>query len=111
MSLSDDCRDLLAPWLAHPRLRAAVEIRALWRTCTTAPDNNDARKYATAILVLTWSVLTVLIALQRVPDPSAVFYGPFTAFVWILVGRMWGVEVERVLGGLDVSVEDTDDDE
>lgn len=110
MTLRDDCRDLARPWIHAPWRRLGIELRALKLTCLTVPENNDARKYITLVFVLTWATLTVLIGTERVPDPSAVYYGPFTALVFLLVGRMWGVEVERLLAGFNVPTESDDDD-
>lgn len=109
MSLRDDCRDLAAPWVAHPKLRLALELLAIQRTFRPVPSNNDARKYLSSILVLTWAVLTVGFAAGVFGNPSVVFYGPLTAFVWALIGRMWGLEVQGLAGPLQIGTEDDDE--
>lgn len=106
MSLVDDCRELAKPWLEMPQLRTEIEILALKRTFLTVPANNDARKHFTSILVLTWSVLTVGFASGHFSDPSVVFYGPFTALVWMIIGRMWGLEVQGLVGPLQIGNND-----
>jgi hypothetical protein len=73
------------------------------------PSNNDARKHLSTVLVLTWSALTIGFAAGVFGNPSVVFYGPLTAFVWMLIGRMWGLEVQGLAGPLQAL--STDDDE
>jgi len=110
MSLRDDCRDLAAPWVARPKLRLALELLAIQRTFRPVPANNDARKYLSSILVLTWAILTLGLAAGVFGNPSVVFYGPLTAFVWALIGRMWGLEVQGLAGPLQIGTEDDDDE-
>jgi hypothetical protein len=75
------------------------------------PANNDVRKHLSTILVTTWALLTLGFAAGVFNSPSVVFYGPLTAFVWALIGRMWGLEVQGLAGPLQIGTEDGDDSE
>jgi len=107
MSLRDDCRALARPFRDDPRRRASAEIAAFKRCFHPVPDNNDARKYLSSILVLTWAVVTVGFASGAWAEPGVIYYGPLTALVWTLIGRMWGIEIESIG---PVTVQHTDDD-
>lgn len=109
MTLTDDCRELIHPWLTQPRRQATTELYALIRTFRPVPQNNDARKHLSTILVATWSVLTLGLAGGWFGNPSVVFYGPLTALVFLIVGRMWGLEVQGLAGPLQIGTQDDDE--
>jgi hypothetical protein len=112
MSLREDCRELAAPWVTRPKLRLALEALAIRRTFVPYDGNNDARKILTTILGVTWMILTIGYASGRFgADPSLVFYGPLSALIGLLVGRMWGLEVQGLAGPLQIGTGGDDDDE
>lgn len=59
--------------------------------------NGWFRKLLTLILVGVWAILS----LGLVQKPSTLIMTGLTAFVFLLVGRLWGVEAEHWLGVLN----------
>ncbi|QLG62817.1 hypothetical protein [Halorarum salinum] len=62
-------------------------------------DTYPGRKAVAIILVTTWSLMTVAMSLEGVATVTPPFYGAFTALVFLLVGRLWNLEVEEMLPG------------
>lgn len=64
------------------------------------PDESHILAKAVALIfVSTWAVLTVLLALESIATVSPPFYGLFTAVVFLLIGRLWDLEVDKLLPG------------
>ena len=63
----------------------------------TGGVNGWFRKLITLILVSVWSVLALGLAEQ----PSHLVMVSLTAFVFLLIGRMWGVEADRIVSSLN----------
>lgn len=95
---------LSAAWLLSERYSmnsiiddAKLEVRGLWRTFMPHEENNNTRKAVTLILVLTWSILTIAMAFEDLATVSPPFYGLYTAVIFLIVGRLWNLEVEKLL--------------
>jgi len=64
------------------------------------PDDDTARtleKLIAALLVGAWTVGTMLMLVDAVPTTTPPFWTPFTALVFLLVGRLWDLEVQKIL--------------
>jgi len=80
--------------------RLRVELWAFKRAVNpmaTGGVNGWYRKLITLILVGVWSVLALGLAEQ----PSQLVMVSLTAFVFLLVGRLWGVEADRIISTLN----------
>jgi len=63
------------------------------------PQNgHKARKTITILFVVAWAVITLGLTFESLATVRPPFYGVFTAIVFLLVGRMWDIEVEALLG-------------
>jgi len=61
-------------------------------------DENSAVKKAVAlILVGAWTILTLLLSLEGIATVTPPYYGVFTAVVFLIIGRLWNIEVDRLL--------------
>lgn len=60
-------------------------------------DNSLPQKLATIVFVGVWAAVTLGLAFESIAVVEPPFYGLFTAIVFLLVGRMWNLEVERLL--------------
>jgi hypothetical protein len=83
------------------RDRARIELWCLLRALIPMPDDNGrlAAKVVAVNVVTAWSVVTVALTLEGVATVAPPFYGIFTAIVFLLVGRLWNLEVEALLPG------------
>ena len=73
------------------------------------PDDPDRRvlaKFVAAILVILWSVITVAVSFGAAVVPP--HWLPFTALVFLIVGRLWSIEVHHLLPGGYGSTDDSD---
>ena len=75
------------------------------------PDDSDRRvlaKFVAGILVLLWSTITVAVSFEAAVVPP--HWLPFTALVFLIVGRLWSIEVDQLLPGAYGSTDDSDSD-
>jgi hypothetical protein len=82
---------------------------------------NGHRPLASVIagaLVLVWLLITMSLTLEGIEAVAPPYYGIFTALVFLLVGRLWGIErelMEAAAGSLPISIdltaEDSQDDQ
>lgn len=63
--------------------------------------NSPAQTIATTILVGAWAIMTILLSVESVASTPPPMYSVFTGVVFLIVGRMWNLEVERLLPGKD----------
>ena len=66
------------------------------------PDDTDRRiveKGIAMALVIVWSIGTIMMTLTSVETTTPPHWLPFTALVFLLVGRLWDLEVEQYLPG------------
>jgi len=78
------------------------------------PVSDDAyprfiEKLIALLLVLTWSGITVLLTLDMIATGTPPFWLPFTALVFLLVGRLWDIEVSGLLPVATASGDDPQD--
>lgn len=61
-------------------------------------ENNEATPKIVAVLLITlWSAITFSLTLEGVDAVAPPHYGIFTALIFLLVGRLWNIEVEKLL--------------
>ena len=73
------------------------------------PDDPGRRvlaKFVAAILVILWSTITVAVSFERAVVPP--HWLPFTALVFLIVGRLWRIEVNSLLPGVYGSTDNSD---
>jgi len=64
------------------------------------PNDSDRRvvaKLLAIVLVLGWLTITVAVSFDRAVVPP--HWLPFTALVFLIVGRLWDIEVNQLLPG------------
>mgnify|MGYP000420908895 CR=1 FL=1 len=83
-----------------PLRRVKAELLALFRTVVFHDENNNVRKGATIAIVGVWAVIEAGSAFDVATPPDQFFY--LRLFVGILVGRMWGIEINNI-AGVDLS--------
>ena len=91
------------PHTDTPLDRAKIELIALGRTLM--PDQESLeRTAATLILFGVWAVIVVgpMFFPEANPPPWELQLGT-TAVAFLVLGRMWNLEVERVLDGVTIS--------
>ena len=81
--------------ITTPVDRAKVELTCLARTLIPMPDDNGrlVAKLVAVVLVVLWSVVTLSLTFEGVDAVPPPHYGLFTAVVFLLVGRLWDIEV------------------
>ena len=77
--------------------RTKIELICLWRALMPHEDNDAIPKIIALILVGLWSAITLALTLEGVDAVAPPYYGLFSALVFLLVGRLWNIEVERLL--------------
>jgi len=60
-------------------------------------DRRVAAKFIAVLLVGVWSLITVGVAFDRAVVPP--HWVIFTALIFLLVGRLWDLEVDQLLPG------------
>lgn len=76
----------------------SVEYHALKRCLTPMPEDAERRVVAKVIalgLVTTWLAVTVAVSFEVAVVPP--HWLPFTALIFLLVGRLWNLEVHQLL--------------
>lgn len=74
-------------------------------------DNSAGRKVITLVFVVAWSVVTIGLAVENIEVVQPPFYGVFTAIVFLIIGRQWDIEVERLLPTTSQLTNDTEEDD
>ena len=102
----------MTPPLADPQR----EAYALAKSCMPNGHHNLASLVA-ALLVIVWLVVTLALTFEAVAAVKPPYYGVFSALVFLLVGRLWGIEREfsEIASGslpisIDLNTRDEDDD-
>jgi len=82
-----------------PGTQARVELHCLTRALIPMPEDNGrkAAKVVAVIFTAAWVAITVALSLETIPAVTPPFYGAFTAVVFLLIGRLWNIEVEQFL--------------
>ena len=56
----------------------------------------ESRKLITLLLIFAWTVITISLTINAIAAVEPPFYGAFTALIFLVIGRMWGVRVEQL---------------
>ena len=75
------------------------------------PSDSERRvvaKLLAVVMVLGWLTITVAVSFDRAVVPP--HWLPFTALVFLIVGRLWDIEVDQLLPGAYGSTDDSDSD-
>lgn len=93
------------------RRRILAEIYCLGLVFRFHHRNNHLRKAVTFAFVFVWLGITAALTFEQVPSVQPPFYHAFTALVFLIVGRMWDIEVQSladaaVQGSLQSSEQD-----
>lgn len=75
--------------------RCRIEAVALYLTFRFHDGNNHIRKALTLMLVTVWGIVTIGLTFEGIQTVEPPFYGILTAIVFLIVGRMWDIEVEN----------------
>jgi len=100
-----DCR---RRWTAAPHRRAYAELYCLALAFVFHEGNNHGRKLVTIVVVAVWAAIEVGAAFgyATVPDQFLLF----RVVVGVLIGRMWGIEINN-FAGVEFSHSEDDGDE
>lgn len=91
---------------------AATELKCLVNSVTPMsedPPTRTVEKAIALVLVLAWVGGTTIMTLDAIATTVPPFWMPFTALVFLLVGRLWNLEVEKILPTNAVSNTSTSD--
>lgn len=102
-----DPEDVRRGFADAPRRRAKAEALALCRTLFFHEENNNIRKGATIAIVGVWAVIEAGAAFDLATPPEQFFY--LRLFVGLLVGRMWGIEINNI-AGIELSYQEDRDE-
>lgn len=96
----------------RPMDRTKIELRCLLRALIPMPEESPAswfRKLVTLALLLVWVVLTMELTAAE-PDQWLMY--ALTALLFLIIGRMWDLQLEKLdLPGLSISTSLSDDEE
>lgn len=74
-------------------------------------ENSAGRKLITLVFVIAWAIVTLGLAFERIEVVAPPYYGVLTAIVFLIIGRQWDIEVERLLPTAgQLTTDDEDDD-
>lgn len=82
--------------------RAQIEAQCLARALIPMPEDDERRLAAKAValaLVGVWLAITISLTLEGVDAVRPPFYTPFTALVFLLVGKLWDLEAQSLMPG------------
>lgn len=88
--------DALAPLLSEPFRRLKAELYCLFLTLVPHANNHDGRKAMTILVVGVWAILEVGSAFNLATLPDQFFM--LRVVVGVIVGRMWGIEINNFAG-------------
>jgi hypothetical protein len=79
-----------------PVRRTVAELYCLYLTMVFHDDNHNGRKLATLVVVGVWGAIEVGSAFGAATIPTQFFF--LRLFVGVLIGRMWGIEINNFAG-------------
>lgn len=92
--------------------RTKIELRCLLRALIPMLEDSPGswfRKLVTLTLLLVWVVLTMDLTSTE-PDQWVMY--ALTALLFLIIGRMWDLQLEKFdIPGLSISTSTSDDDE
>lgn len=74
-----------------------TECKGLVLTFMPHDNNSNLRKAITLLFVTVWLIITLGLAFQDFAVVQPPFYGVFTAIVFLIVGKQWDIEVQRLM--------------
>lgn len=89
-------RDAKRPFLEAPIRRAYCELYCFVLTFVFHQNNHDGRKFVTLVVVGVWAALEVGSAFGVATLPDQFFF--IRVVVGVLIGRMWGIEINNFAG-------------
>lgn len=92
-----------------PIEQARIEARGLLRVFMPHEDNSLTKKILTISFVSVWLLITVGLAFQDIGTIAPPHYGIFTAIVFLIVGKQWDIEVERLNPGISLGSKNDDE--
>lgn len=98
--------DAKRSFLESPMRRAYCEVYCLALTFVFHDNNNDGRKLVTVVVVGVWAALEVGSAFGYAELPDQFFF--IRVVVGVLIGRMWGIEINNFAGVEFVHTSDSD---
>ena len=57
----------------------------------------ESRRIIAVLLLLLWGTVTLMLTIESVDAVEPPFYGVLTAIIFLIVGRMWGIEMENIV--------------
>jgi len=98
----------------HPDESLLDHLRCLPRGLIPMPEDQPVRsveKVVALLLVTVWSLVFLGLSFEMVNATEPRFWGVFSAIVFILVGKLWDLEVQKYLPGTHATTDggpDTD---
>lgn len=83
-------------WVDDPLRRGIAELYVFLLIFIPHRYNNNARKYLTLLLFSTWAAIEIGTAFHLATVPSQ--FSLIRGLVLILLGRMWGLELNNFAG-------------
>jgi len=77
--------------------KPSIELEGLIKLFE-ARNGEGAKKIVTILLVFFWGITTILLTLESIDTVPPPHYGVLTDIIFLIVGRMWGLEVEQLTG-------------
>lgn len=87
--------DLQRPIARAPIARLWAELYCLGLTFVFHGGNNHIRKAVTLLLFAVWGGITVGLSFESVSVVQPPFYSVITGLVFLIIGRMWDIEVDN----------------
>lgn len=91
-----------------PRVRLYAELYCFLLVFVFHSRNNHLRKAVTLLLVIVWGVITIGLSFDAFHVSSPPFYGTLTAAVFLILGRLWDIELTNFA---QVGMQSSGDDE
>lgn len=79
-----------------PKRRLLAELYCLYLTFVFHEQNSDLRKLATLVLVGVWASIEVGAAFGVATLPDQFFF--LRLVIGVLIGRLWGIEINNFAG-------------
>lgn len=102
-------RDARRSFFTAPFRRIYCELYCLALTLVFHDGNNHGRKALTILIVAVWALVEVGAAFEYATLPDQFFF--LRLVVGVLIGRMWGIELNNFAGVEFTYQEDDDGDE
>ena len=90
--------DILGYKFRKPRVYGwRIELIALLRVFYPRANNNSTTKLISLVFVTGWVIITIGMTFEDLPTARPIYYGIYTALVFIMIGRIWHIEVEKFI--------------